>query len=172
MRPPQACHPFPRYRETKTVASQHQLTGTAGVYLVAAELSKHGFVASVTSRMQGVLTFSWRTSTASACSVQVKTNKSTFGFWLMGKNAKVTVSPSHFYVFVNLKKDVTEYFVVPSQVVAEKLYVDPAPKGGWDCDSCSYKDAKEFQDRWDLFGSPVAVSWRTSECDQAEAEPR
>ncbi len=90
----------------------------------------------------------------------------------MGKNAKVTVSRSHFYVFVNLRKDRTEYFVVPSQVVSEKLFVDSAPKGDWDCDSFSDNDAKEFQDRWDRFGPPVAVSQETSECDQAGAEPR
>jgi len=141
------------------VACKNQLTGATGVYLVAAELSKRGFVASVTSRSaQGADILVTDQQCQRTYSVQVKTNRATFSFWLVGKQAKDFVSPSHFYVLVNLRNGRTEYFIVPSQVVSEKTYVESTPKGTWH--SFAIEDAKGFQDRWDLFGLPDTLCTR------------
>lgn len=96
--------------------AKHQLTGMRGVYLVAAELSRLGFVASPTSRSargSDILVTGQRYRRT--FSVQVKTNATTFGFWLLNSQTREMVSPTHFYVFVNLLKDgdEVEYFVVP-----------------------------------------------------------
>jgi len=138
------------------VACQNQLTGATGVYLVAAELSRRGFITSVTSRSDpdaDILVTDQRCQRA--YSVEVKTNRPLFDYWLVGEPAQERVSPTHFYVLVNLRDGETEYFVVPSQVVSEKTYVQSTPKGTWY--SFSIEDAKGFQDRWDLFGSPDAL---------------
>src|SRR6476646_2783014 len=97
-----------------------QLAGMRGVYLVAAELSRIGFVASPTSRSAVAADI---LVTDQACrrafSVQVKTNSpraSDATFWLVGEHTPV--SDTHVYVLVNLKSKknaaLPEYFVVPS----------------------------------------------------------
>src|SRR4051794_29858173 len=99
-----------------------QLTGMRGVYLVAAELSRLGFIASPTSRSALAADI---LVTDQACqrafSVQVKTNSEAPNFWLVGKHT--VVSDTHIYVLVNLnsKKDSAqpEYFVVPSSVIKD-----------------------------------------------------
>jgi hypothetical protein len=128
-----------------------------GVYLVAAELSRLGFVASPTSRNargSDILVTDQRCRRT--FSIQVKTNATTFGFWLINSQTREMVSPTHFYVFVNLLKDgdEVEYFVVPSKVVGKKMKIDKARTGSvWH--SFSYEDAEPFRDRWSLFGKPV-----------------
>jgi hypothetical protein len=84
------------------MASKNQLTGMRGVYLVVAELSRLGFIASPTSR-SAIGADIWITDQACqrTYSVQVKTNARTFNSWSMGKKAKEQFSESHIYVFVN-----------------------------------------------------------------------
>ena len=127
-----------------------QLTGMRGVYLVAAELSRMGFIASPTSRSAigaDILV------TDQACSrtyaVQVKTNARTFGFWLVGAKAKTYHSPTHIYVLVNIRNskagESIEYYVVPSAVVAEKTVYS--------------KSASEKQSEWYQFNLPEARNY-------------
>lgn len=60
-----------------------QLTGMRGVYLVAAELSRLGFLAAPTSRSAiGADILATDQSCKRTYSVQVKTNAKTFSFWL------------------------------------------------------------------------------------------
>ena len=129
-----------------------QMTGMRGVYLVAAELSRLGFIASPTSRSAiGADILATNQSCTRAFSIQVKTNASSFGFWLMGKKAKTMVSRTHVYVLVNIKskKDtaLVEYFVVPSKVVAKHMYVSET----W-C-QLNIAHARPYQDKWSAFGS-------------------
>ena len=137
--------------------SKGQFTGMRGVYLVAAELSRHGFIASPTSRSaRGADILVTDEHCKHACSVQVKTNASTFGFWLLSNHAKEMVSPTHFYVLVNLKKDgQIEHFVVPSKVVARRMAADKQ-KGRW-WYSISYKKVRKFENRWSLLGKRGAT---------------
>jgi hypothetical protein len=134
------------------MASKNQLTGMRGVYLVAAELSKYGFIASPTSRSaRGADILVTDQQCKYTFSVQVKTNARTFSFWLLNEHAKEMISPSHFYVMVNLrdKGNKIEYFVVPSEIVAEKMAIAKQKNSMWY--SFSYKDAKDYENRWDLF---------------------
>ena len=84
-----------------------QLTGMRGVYLVAAELSRLGFIASPTSRSALAADI---LVTDQACrrafSVQVKSNAAAANFWLVGKHT--VVSNTHVYVFVNLRSRKTQ----------------------------------------------------------------
>src|SRR5947207_2182869 len=102
---------------------KNQLTGMQGVYLVAAELSRRGFVASPTSRSaQGADLLVTDVNRQRSYAVQVKTNARTFGFWLLGAKAKDMVSDSLVYALVNLRDD-TEYYLVPSRIVAANMRV-------------------------------------------------
>jgi hypothetical protein len=103
--------------------SNGQMTGMRGVYLVASELSRLGFIVSPTSRgAAGADLLVTSRSCSQAFSVQVKTNARTFGFWLVGKNAVNLKARSHIYVLLNLKqkrgKAEPEFFIVPRSLTA------------------------------------------------------
>jgi hypothetical protein len=128
-----------------------QLTGMTGVYLVAAKLTKLGFIVSPTSRSaRGADLLVTNQSCSKTFAVQVKTNASTFGFWLFGKHAKKMTAKGFVYVLVNLRQEGErpEFFVVPSATVARKLYIS----GPWR--SFRYEDAKGYRDKWRAFGEP------------------
>ncbi|MEK6710280.1 MAG: hypothetical protein AABZ64_06850 [Nitrospinota bacterium] len=79
--------------------------------------------------------------------MQVKTNAKTFGFWLLSENAKKIASPTHIYVFVNLKTkkgaDENEFFVVPSRFVAENTT-------GSEWRAIHRTAVLPYKDKWDL----------------------
>jgi hypothetical protein len=135
------------------MASKHQLTGMTGLYLVAAELSKRGFIVSPTSR--SALTADLLitdTSCRNIYGVQVKTNASTFNFWLVGAKTSKIVSEHLVYALVNLRKSGPEFFLVPSKVVAQKVIYSPPTetrKTVWY--SVYLKDIAEFRDSWGIF---------------------
>ena len=134
------------------MTTKGQFTGMRGVYLVAAELSKLGFIASPTSRSAiGADILVTDQECKKTYSVQVKTNATTFNFWLLNKDSKKLKSPTFIYVFVNLrdKKNLTEFFIVPSHIVSEKMYIEKNDKSTWY--SFSYKDAKKYENNWDIF---------------------
>lgn len=96
--------------------SKAQLTGMRGVYLVAAELARQGFIAAPTSRSaKGCDLLVTSQDGTKAFSVQVKTNATSFE-WFMGVS-KAEAS-SYIYVLVNLRKKETEFYVVPSTYVS------------------------------------------------------
>ena len=133
------------------MGSKNQLTGMQGVYLVAAELSRHGFIASPTSRSaRGADILVTDPECTHAFSVQVKTNAALSSYWLLNEHAKEMVSDSHVYVLVNLKKDGVEFFVMPSRAVAEKMWTEEHTKSKWF--GIQRKDALPYQDKWDVFG--------------------
>lgn len=139
------------------MAKKSQLTGMRGVYLVAAELSRHGLIASPTSRSaKGADILVTDQHCSHSFSVQVKTNASTFSFWLLNKDSKEIVSPTHIYVFVNLriKKGVeeNEFFVVPSEFVAENVSYEKRSTGSewW---SISLDAVASYRDNWTLFAA-------------------
>ncbi len=135
------------------MASKGQLTGMRGVFLVAAELSKRGFIVSPTSR--SALGADILTTDQSCCktfSVQVKTNAKNASFWLIGAKAQTAVSRTHIYVLVNLrdnaaKGDSVDYYVVPSKDLAKLGYHD----GNWP--NIQRKDIVKYKDNWSPFGS-------------------
>lgn len=138
------------------MASKGQLTGMRGVYLVAAELSRPGLIASPTSRSTiGTDILVTDNFCKRSFSVQVKTNAKTFNYWLVGSRAKEIVSLSHVYVFVNLrsKKDgeAIEFYIVPSSVVAQKTRLGKAKSTGSKWYLFNLNDAMPFKDKWDVF---------------------
>src|SRR5206468_2282284 len=87
--------------------------------------------------------------------VQVKTNASTFGFWLVNKCTSLLVSEHLVYAFVNLRKCGPEFYIVPSAFVAEKVIVsEPSGtrKSAWY--SVYLKDIAEYKNRWTIFENP------------------
>ncbi len=140
------------------MASSGQLTGMRGVYLVAAEFAKRGFIASPTSRSAAGADI---LVTDQACkrtySVQVKTNAKTFNFWLLSKSARDQRSCTHYYFLVNIRHpksgEVVEYYVIPSFEVAGRMVSDHASTGSkWNM--IYRKDVEEFRDAWEQFGTP------------------
>ena len=134
------------------MASKGQLTGMRGVYLVAAELTKRGFIVSPTSRSAlGADLLVTDQKCRRAYSVQVKTNATTFNFWLIGRKAKDTISDTHIYVLVNIKNSVRagesiEYFVVPSKQLSRGGYHE----GDWP--NIALEKIESYRDRWEIFG--------------------
>jgi len=139
-----------------------QLTGMRGVYLVAAELSRLGFIASPTSRSaMGADLLVTDQACLRAYSVQVKTNASTFGFWLLSEKARTMVSPHYIYAFVNLRrrkdKEIIEFFILPSSDVAEMMKSGTSTTRKWsEWHQLDFVDAKPFENNWGVFGQPVA----------------
>jgi hypothetical protein len=110
------------------VANKHQMTGMLGVYLVAAELSKQGFIVSTTSRSAaGADLLVTDQKCKKAWTVQVKTNRERPNFWLVGAHTHETISDSHVYVFVNVgNTERPEFIVASSKHVAGKVLPEVA----------------------------------------------
>ena len=140
------------------MASKHQLTGMTGVYLVAAELSRRGFIASPTSRSAfGADLLVTDTKCQRSWAVQVKTNARTFGFWLLSQHADELRSRNLIYALVNLRKERTEYYLVPSRVVARCLRISrpsKTRKAYWY--SVHTEDIVKYKDKWRVFKTPKA----------------
>lgn len=140
------------------MASKHQLTGMTGVYLVAAELSKRGFIVSPTSRSaQGADLLITDTACKRSFAVQVKTNAQTFNFFLLNSTAKTFHSKNLVYAFVNLRKDRTDYFLVPSAFVAKSVHISKPSKtrkSVWH--SIAVVKIEKYKDNWKLFDDKKA----------------
>jgi hypothetical protein len=133
-----------------------QLSGMRGVYLVAAELSRLGFVASPTSRSAAAADILATDQTCErAFSVQVKTNSGSDGFWLVG--SKILVSDTHFYVLVNLNAKkaggAPDFFIVPSKHVKQHTVCEKSANAEFY--SLYRRSILEYKDRWELFGRPL-----------------
>jgi hypothetical protein len=125
-------------------ATNRQISGMRGVYLVAAELSRLQFIASPTSRSAfGADILVTTHDCARSFSVQVKTNTTKGKFFLLGKHANAPGTDSHIYVLVDIRKrdDLEEitYYPVPSKFIAEN-----AEHQKWN-DAYSIKFEKIFQ---------------------------
>jgi hypothetical protein len=139
------------------------MTGMRGVYLVASELTKNGFIVSPTSRSSfGADLLVTDDKCKRAWSVQVKTNNGRPKFWLANKHSMQTASASHVYVLVNLcqanerqKKNylAPDFYVVPSRVIAKHLRTTRRETGSI-FHSIWVDDVKKYKDRWRVFGKP------------------
>lgn len=134
--------------------TKHQFTGMTGLYVVAAELSKHGFIVSPTSRsVQTADILIADPPCQNMYAVQVKTNASTFNFWLVSAKTGNLKSRNLVYALVNLLKDGTvEIFLVPSAVVAKHVVFSPrSPTRKVDGYSIYRKDIAKYKDNWGIF---------------------
>jgi len=96
------------------------LTGIAGEYFVAAELSRRGYVASLTLRnTRGIDILASNAEATKSVGIQVKTNQGS-KHWLLSEKAERDTAENLFYVFVNLNgREMPDYHIVPRAVVAE-----------------------------------------------------
>jgi hypothetical protein len=140
------------------MATKGEMTGMLGVYLVAAELSKQGFIVSPTSRSAaGADLLVTDQACKKAWSVQVKTNSVRANYWLVGASAKKISSESHMYVFVNnARGDKPEFLVAQSAHVAEKTLYEKAVKSSMGSEFWSFmeRDRQTKGEGWEMFGNP------------------
>lgn len=139
------------------------LSGIAGEYFVAGELSRRGFMASITLRNSESIDIHASSGDGkNLVAIQVKTNQSGKRSWALGVKSETLQADNLFYVFVSLKaeNERAEYFIVPSKVVAERIRTEytkwlntPGKKGQAHNDNSirNFSDLKgEFKERWDL----------------------
>jgi len=138
--------------------------GITGEYLVAAELSRRGYVATLTLRnTRGIDIFALNSDATRSVGIQVKTAHGVKPAWLMNKKAEADLAENRFYVFVCLAPEGSApFYVVPCHVVAKYVseshaqFVKTPGRQGQahkDTDMRQYKDpAYEYKDRWDLLG--------------------
>src|SRR5215207_5258446 len=99
------------------------LSGVAGEYFVAAELSRRGYVASLTLRnTRGIDILASNLDATKSVGIQVKTNQSDGKEWMLNKKVEAEaedLAANLFYVFVRLNGlKSPEYYVVPRVDVA------------------------------------------------------
>lgn len=141
------------------------LVGASGVSFVAAELSRRGYVASVTLRnTRGIDILAANAQAGCSVGIQVKTNRGKNKDWMLDHKAEEYHSKTLFYVFVNLNgaDEHPDYHIVPSAVVAryistthQEWLAKPGRTGKPHRDQGirKFKDStNEYRNRWDLLG--------------------
>jgi hypothetical protein len=100
------------------------LCGVSGEYFVAAELSRLGFIASITLKnTKGFDILATNEKASKTIAIQVKTNQGVEKGWVINKKAEDYSGEDFFYVFVNLKDRTShpDFHIVPSKVVANEI---------------------------------------------------
>lgn len=139
------------------------LSGIAGEYFVAGELSRRGIMASITLRNSESIDIHASTPEGKKLlAIQVKTNQFGKRIWPLGIKSETLQSENLFYVFVSLKSpdERADFFIVPSKIVAKRIKAEyalwlktPGKKGQAHNDNSirNFSDLDgEFLDRWDL----------------------
>jgi hypothetical protein len=151
-----------RTKEAKTKKIESVLAGIAGECFVAAELSRRGYIATLTQRnTMGVDVLLRAKSGAQMAAVQVKTNQNNGQKWVLSSKAQEFLEKSLFYVFVNLNGTGSpEFHIVPSVDVAEQIKREhslwlrtPGRKGQSRNDNAvrNFKISDQrYRDRWDI----------------------
>jgi len=141
------------------------LAGISAEYCVAAELSRRGFIASLTLRnTRGIDVLVSEGDASKSVGIQVKGNQG-HKTWLLNKKAETFAAPNFFYVFVRLNghRERPEFYVVPSKVVARQTTTSharwlatPGKRGHRHKDSdmrvFRMQKAAPYLERWDLLG--------------------
>ena len=100
------------------------LVGVSGEYFVAAELSRRGYIASISLRnTRGLDILATNQEATRSITIQVKTSQVAHNTWILSEKSEHFVSRNHFYVFVGLAgiEERPIYHIVPSQVVAKHI---------------------------------------------------
>lgn len=141
------------------------LSGVAGEYFVAAELSRRGYVASITLRnTRGIDILASNEDATRTVGIQVKTNQGAASEWVLtSKIEEETTAEKLYMVFVSLNGlGIPRYHVVPRGVVAEyaavnhQKWLDTPGRGGRphkDTTMRKFRDPEgQYLDRWDILG--------------------
>jgi hypothetical protein len=139
------------------------LSGVAGEYFVAAELSRRGFIASITLKnTRGIDIIASNEAGTKTISIQVKTNQRLRKAWVLSSKGEEFHAKNLYYILVNMigLDQLPQYYIVPSKVVANSIrdghalwLKTPGKKGQAHNDSnmrlfTDFKD--KYLDRWDL----------------------
>ena len=133
------------------------LVGVAGEYFVAAELSRRGYIASISMRnTRGIDILATNEEATRSITIQCKANQDGGSSWILNKKAEDFAPKNHFYVFVALTspEERPRYHVVPATVVSEfarKKHASYLKRGGKDSLMRNFSDKEgQYLDRWDL----------------------
>ena len=141
------------------------LSGLAGEYFVAGELSRRGFLASIMLRnTKGIDILATNSNATATVAIQVKTNQNGQKSWILNRKCEEFAEPNFFYVLVNLnaKSGVPEFHIVPSLEVSKFIKADhqkwlktPGKKGQKRNDTTMRKfhdHSDSYLSKWDLLG--------------------
>jgi hypothetical protein len=141
------------------------LTGISGEYFVAAELSRRGYVASISLRNTDGVDILATNKSKRSITIQVKTSQMKRKDWMLTKKCEDYISANHFYIFVGLGETNEErpsYHIFPSKVVANqtktshKNWMRGRRRDGRKRANTSmrrlFDQDNRFLDRWDLLG--------------------
>jgi hypothetical protein len=138
--------------------------GISGEYFVAAELTRRGYVASLTLRnTKGIDVLASNADATKSVGIQVKTCQGLKPVWLMNVKHEADQAENLFFVFVCLPQSgAPSFYVVPRQVVANQVseshrqWLATPGRGGRrhrDNPNRKFGDPNsQFKDRWDLLG--------------------
>lgn len=126
------------------MATDKQITGMTGVYLVAAELCRLNMIVSVTSRSaKGVDLLATTPDAKKTYAIQVKTLNRKQEYWLIDKEP--LISDNLCYVFVRLSKP-PEFYIAKSSDVAKNAYHEKYGTGNWH----SFVPTKNHLNNWKI----------------------
>jgi hypothetical protein len=141
------------------------LSGVSGEYFVAGELSRLGYVASITLRnTRGIDILVSDSSATRQIGIQVKTNQGSKPEWVLNEKAEDFYADNLFYVFVNLKsqEERPDFYIVPSKIVAAFVksshrhwLATPGKKGQAHNENPMRRfrdEERQYLNRWDLLG--------------------
>lgn len=140
------------------------LSGVAGEYFVGAELSRRGYIASLTLKnTRGVDILASNSNATKSVGIQVKTNQGRGKDWMLNKSIETDLATNLIFVFVRLNDmDTPEYYIVPRSHVSEfartnhaKWLASPGRSGQQRNDTPlrKFRDLEnKYLDRWDLLG--------------------
>jgi hypothetical protein len=140
------------------------LSGITGEYFVAAELSRRGYVASLTLRnTRGIDILASNTDATKSVGIQVKANQGSGKEWMLNQKIENDIATNLFFVFIRLNDLATpEYYIVPRAAVARyakenhKRWLDtPGRKGQPHQDTPMRKFAdpeNKYLGKWELLG--------------------
>lgn len=103
------------------------LIGIAGEHFVAAELSRRGYIASMTLKnTKGIDILASNGDASRLVGIQVKATRYNTTKWMLNEKAENYYAENLFYIFVNLKEinQRPDFFIVPSKIVASYIKRD------------------------------------------------
>ena len=110
-------------RSTNQMKRSHGLTGHSGQYFVCAELSKRGWLASITlTNAEDIDVLAHHVATKKNVAIQVKTSSGSEPRWLLSARSEEWSAPHVFFVLVILGKEPPDFHIVPSEVVRHYIY--------------------------------------------------
>jgi len=167
------------------------LTGTAGEYHVAAELSRRGWLATVTIKNSpGTDVLAQKVQPpAQLVAIQTKTTSKGNARYLLKKSEeRLSTRPDEWFVFVALREldERPDFYIVPRNVVACRLYSDHRnwlatpgrggrPHNPTDTSDIDADQLEGYSERWDLLDHPTTTApflGRDSWIEVAQRWPR